>query len=75
MISRKILENAGIDIPEDASRFFTQGLTIVFLVPFVDEYGSSIVFTETEIEISLTEKQVEALKSANCYGETGWTLF
>ncbi|NLC23315.1 hypothetical protein NB640_03285 [Oxalobacter vibrioformis] len=74
MIPRKILEDTGIEIPDDAGRFFTQDSIIVFVVPFVDEYGDSIVFREIEIEAELTDKQIESLKTANCYGDTGWTL-
>lgn len=74
MIRRKILEDIGIDVPDDANRFFTQHSSIIFLVPFADEYGCSIVFKEVEIEIKLTEKQIESLKASNCYGETGWTI-
>lgn len=74
MIHRKILEDIGIEIPEDASRFFTQDSTIVFLVPFVDEYGSSIVINEEEVQAELTEKQIELLKAANCFGDTGWSI-
>ena len=74
MIRRKILEDIGIDIPDDASRFFTLNSTIVFIIPSVEEYGSSIVFNEEEIEADLTEKQVESLKAANCYGNTGWSI-
>lgn len=74
MIRRKILEDIGIDIPDDASRFFTQDSTIVFLIPSVNEYGSSIVINEEEIEAELTEKQIELLKTANCYGDTGWSI-
>ncbi len=74
MIQIKSLENIGIEVPLDASRFFTQDSHIVFLIPFVEEAGSSIVFTEEEIVMPLTEKQIESLKSLNCYGSTGWTL-
>jgi|GEM_PF-3522206 len=74
MIRRKILEDIGIDIPDDASRFFTQNSTIVFIIPSIEEYGSSIVFNEEEIEADLTEKQIESLKTANCYGDTGWSI-
>lgn len=74
MIHKSLLENIGIDVPDDASRFFTQGDHIVFLAPFADEYGYSIVIEETEVKIPLTAQQIEALKAANCYGETGWTL-
>ena len=74
MIRRKILEDIGIDIPDDASRFFTQNSTIVFIIPSIEEYGSSIVFNEEEIEADLTERQIESLKTANCYGDTGWSI-
>lgn len=74
MIHRKILEDIGIDIPDDANRFFTEDSTIVFLVPSVEEYGDKIVINEEEIEAELTDKQIELLKEANCYGDTGWTI-
>lgn len=74
MIRKKILEDAGIEIPDDATRFITEGKCIVFLVPTAEEYGNNIVFEETEIEADLTEEQIEALKAANCYGQTGWTI-
>jgi hypothetical protein len=74
MIPRKILEDTGIEIPDDASRFFTQGSIIIFVIPSVDEHGDSIVFREIEIEARLTDRQIESLKTANCYGDTGWTL-
>jgi hypothetical protein len=74
MIRRKILEDIGIDIPDDANRFFTRNSTIVFLVLFVDEHGNSIVFREEQIEAELTERQIELLKAENCYGDTGWSI-
>ena len=74
MIQIKSLENIGIEVPMDANRFFTEDTHIVFLIPFVDEAGSSIVFTEQEVVIPLTEEQIESLKLLNCYGKTGWTL-
>lgn len=74
MIHKSLLQNIDINVPHDASRFFTQDNHIVFLIPSADEYGYSIVIEETEVRIPLTAQQVEALKAANCYGETGWTL-
>ncbi|MDR0934536.1 MAG: hypothetical protein LBM56_05595 [Burkholderiaceae bacterium] len=74
MIRKKVLEDIGISVPDDASRFITRDSTIVFLVPYAEEYGHSIVFTEEEITLELTEGQTEALKAANCFGETGWTI-
>lgn len=74
MIHKSLLENIGIDVPDGACRFFTQDTHIIFLVPCAEEYGCSIVIEETEVEIALTAQQIEALKAANCYGETGWTL-
>ncbi|MCM1511969.1 MAG: hypothetical protein NC112_02490 [Oxalobacter formigenes] len=74
MIHKSTLENIGINVPEDASRFFTQDSNIIFLIPSADEYGYSIIIEETSVKIPLTTQQIEALKTANCYGETGWTL-
>jgi hypothetical protein len=74
MIRREILESMGIEIPEDASRFYTENASIVFLVPWVEEYGGRIVFNEEEIEVDLTEAQAESLRAANCFGATGWTI-
>lgn len=74
MINKSMLENIGINVPDDASRFFTQDTRIIFLIPTADEYGFSIVIEENEVSIPLTRQQIEALKAANCYGETGWTL-
>ncbi|MCL1886978.1 MAG: hypothetical protein FWG01_03455 [Betaproteobacteria bacterium] len=74
MIRKKILEDIGINVPEDASRFYTLNSSMIFLVPFAEEYGCSIVFKEEEIEIELTEKQIESLKTSNCFGTTGWTI-
>ena len=74
MIRKKMLEDIGITIPDDASRFYTLKSNIIFLVPLVDEYGYSIIFKDEEIEMELTEKQIESLKALNCFGPTGWTI-
>ncbi|MDL2283848.1 hypothetical protein LJC19_01705 [Oxalobacter sp. OttesenSCG-928-P03] len=74
MIRRKILEDLGINVPDDASRFHTENTSIIFLIPAVEEYGSSIVFKEDTVEVELTEKQIESLKTSNCFGTTGWTI-
>lgn len=74
MIQKEKIEALGLDVPFFANRFFTKDDVITFLVPIVDEFGYSIVCQEQEIEMELTEKQIEALKALNCYGTTGWTL-
>ena len=75
MIQRKMLEDFGIDVPDDATAFFTLQSSIVFLVPAVEEEGSRIVFYEMEIEEPLTDAQIELLKEANCFGESdGWAI-
>lgn len=74
MIRKQFLEDLGIDVPDEAARFYTENNVIFFIVPFVEEYGSNIVFKEDIEEETLTDKQIEALKAANCYGATGWTI-
>ena len=74
MIRRKVLEDIGIDIPDEASRFYTENTSIIFVIPSADEYGDRIVFREETIELELTEKQIESLKVSNCFGTTGWTI-
>lgn len=74
MISRKVLEDIGISVPDDATRFITENNTIIFLQPDAEETGGEIVFLEREILVELTDNQVQALKTANCYGDKGWTI-
>jgi len=71
MIEKKVLEGMGIDVPDDASAFYTKDTSIVFLVPSIEEYGTRIVFEELEIEEELTQEQIESLKQANCFGISG----
>ncbi len=74
MIKIKALEDIGIEVPVDANHFYTEDSNIVFLIPFVEEAGCNVVFTEEEIILPLSDKQIESLKLLNCYGSTGWTL-
>ena len=74
MIKIKSLEDIGIKVPADAVHFYTEDSDIIFLIPFAEENGCNVIFTEEEIVIPLTEKQIESLKSLNCFGSTGWTL-
>ena len=70
MIQRKMLEEFGISVPDDATAFFTLKSSIVFLVPAAEEDGNSIVFYQLEIEEALTDEQIELLKKADCFEES-----
>lgn len=74
MIHKQFLEDLGITVPDEASRFYTENTCIFFQIPFLDEYGYSIVIQEETVEYELTEKQIEELKASNHFGTTGWTL-
>lgn len=73
-VSKGFLEEIGIAVPYDATRFFTQDGHIVFHVSVLDEIGCSIVCREEFEASALTEEQIETLKTANCYGEAGWDI-
>lgn len=74
MISKKVLEDIGIEVPDEATRFLTEGNTLIFLLPDAEETGHQIVFMEKEVAVELNDEQVKALKAANCFGEKGWTI-
>lgn len=62
---KKFLESIGINVPEGAVSFSTEGSDqIVFLIGNTGQF----------IFLSLTNHQAEEMKRAKCFGSFGWDL-
>lgn len=71
-IQKKVLEDMGIPVPEEALGFYTKDHTLFFEVLNTgDGFGKLLMNVESE-EVHLPDEMVEKLKAANCYSEKGF---
>ena len=72
-IQKKVLEDMGIPVPEEALGFYTKGHTLFFEVLNTGDGFGKLLNVESE-EVPLSGELVEKLKAANCYSEKGFRL-
>ncbi len=73
-IQKKVLEDMGISVPEEALGFYTKDHTLFFEVLNTDTgFGKLLMNVESE-EVLLSDEMLEKLKAANCYSEKGFRL-
>lgn len=73
-VQKKVLEDMGIAVPEEALGFYTKDKTLFFEVLNTgDGFGKLLMNVDSE-EVPLSDGLVEKLKRANCYSEKGFRL-
>lgn len=67
----ELLLNAGIKIPAGATSYHTSDRKIIFIVSIFD---GKYIQGFRDVELDLTDSQIECLSNHNCYGTFGWRL-
>lgn len=73
-IQKRVLEDMGIPVPEEALGFYTKDHILFFEVLNTgDGFGKLLMNVESE-EVQLSDEMVAKLKAADCYSEKGFRL-